>query len=48
MTHEMKRQEIQQALDYLMAEGFVVKIDDKYRLKTEIENQKELEVLLEN
>jgi hypothetical protein len=34
---------IQKHLDYLLEEGVVVKIDDKYRLKTDKEIQNEIQ-----
>lgn len=37
---------IKQTLDYMIAEGMVVKIGNEYRLKTKKELQKELHKLL--
>lgn len=39
---KQQRQEVKKALDYLIAEGFVVKVGNKYRLKTEEEISKEI------
>jgi hypothetical protein len=39
---KQQRKEVEKALEYLIAEGFVVKIGDEYRLKTEEELTKEL------
>lgn len=48
MTKQQKKKAVEQALEYLIAEGFVVKEGDKYRHKTDKEIKKEMEVLLEN
>ena len=45
MTNEEKREQIQQALDYMIAEGMVKKIGNGYRLKTERELEEEMNVL---
>jgi hypothetical protein len=42
---ELKKQ-IKQALKYLIAEGLVVKVGKKYRMKTPKEQEKELKKLL--
>jgi hypothetical protein len=39
---------VEQALEYLITEGFVVKEGDAYRYKTKKEQQMEMEALLEN
>ncbi len=39
---KQQRQKVKQALEYLIAEGFVVKVGNKYRLKTEEEIAKEI------
>jgi hypothetical protein len=38
-----KEKIIQKEMDYLLAEGVVVKMGDKYRMKTEKEIQQEIE-----
>jgi hypothetical protein len=38
-----KEKIIQKELDYLLAEGVVVKVGDKYRMKTKKEIQQEIE-----
>jgi hypothetical protein len=48
MTKQQKHKAIEQALEYLIAEGFVVKEGDQYRYKTDKEMKKEMEALLEN
>lgn len=48
MTKQQKREAVEQALKYLVAEGFVVKEGDQYRYKTNKEIKKEMEALLEN
>jgi DNA-binding FadR family transcriptional regulator len=45
MTNEEKREQIQQALDYMIAEGMVKKVGNGYRLKTERELEEEMNVL---
>ena len=41
---KQQRQEVEKALEYLIAEGFVVKIGNEYRLKTQEELNEELSV----
>jgi hypothetical protein len=48
MNIKQKKEAIVQVLDYLIAEGFVVKEGDKYRYKTNKELKKEMEALLED
>jgi hypothetical protein len=48
MNIKQKKEEIVQVLDYLIAEGFVVKEGNKYRYKTDKELKNEMEALLEN
>lgn len=43
LSDEDKQKVIQHELDYLLAEGVVVKMGDKYRLKTEQEIKQEIE-----
>jgi len=45
MTEKQKRKQVQQALDYMIAEGMVVKVKGGYRLKTEKELEQEMEAL---
>lgn len=42
MTKKQKVKAVEKALQYLIAEGFVVKVGNEYRLKTEEELQKEI------
>ena len=47
MTNKQKHQAVEKALQYLIEEGMVIKQNDgKYRLKTELELKKEMEVIL--
>lgn len=48
MTDKEKKKQIQQTLDYLIAEGMVVKVKGGYRLKTEQELEKEMEALYQD
>lgn len=43
MTHKQKVKEVEKALQYLIDEGFVIKVGDEYRLKNENELNNELE-----
>jgi hypothetical protein len=43
MTHKQKVKQVEKALQYLIDEGFVVKVGDEYRLKEDCEINKELE-----
>jgi hypothetical protein len=43
MTYKQKKKEVEKALQYLIDEGFVVKIGNEYRLKEDSEINKELE-----
>jgi len=45
MTEQEKREQVQQTLDYMIAEGMVVKVRGGYRLKTEQELEEEMEAL---
>ena len=45
MTEKQKREQVQQTLDYMIAEGMVVKVKGGYRLKTERELEQEMEAL---
>lgn len=45
MTDKEKREQVQQALDYMIAEGMVKKVRGGYRLKTERELEEELALL---
>ena len=45
MTDQEKREQVQQTLDYLIAEGMVVKVKGGYRMKTERELEEEMETL---
>jgi triphosphoribosyl-dephospho-CoA synthetase len=42
-NQEDLEKEVQKCLDYMMSEGFVVKIGSKYRIKTQQEIQQEVE-----
>jgi len=42
MTDKEKREQVQQTLDYMIAEGIVVKVKGGYRLKTERELEEEM------
>lgn len=46
MTDEEKRKEIQQTLDYMIAEGMVKQVSGGYRLKSEQELEEEMEALI--
>lgn len=48
MTDQEKREQIQQTLDYMIAEGMVVKVKGGYRLKTEQELEEEMDALYQN
>lgn len=48
MTDKEKKEQIQQTLDYLIAEGMVVKVRGGYRLKTEQELEEEMEALYQD
>lgn len=43
MTHKQKIEEIKTTMQYLINEGFVKQIGDKFRLKTEKELKNEVE-----
>jgi hypothetical protein len=45
MTDQEKREQVQQTLDYMIAEGMVVKVKGGYRMKTERELEEEMETL---
>jgi len=45
MTEKQKREQVQQTLDYMIAEGMVVKVKGGYRLKTERELEEEMALL---
>ena len=45
MTEKQKREQVQQTLDYMIAEGMVVKVKGGYRLKTEQELEEEMALL---
>lgn len=45
MTDKEKREQVQQTLDYMIAEGMVKKVGNKYRLKTERELEEEMALL---
>ena len=47
MTDKQKREQIQQTLDYMIAEGMVLKVKGGYRLKTERELEEEMAMLNE-
>ena len=42
MTEKEKREQVQQTLNYMIAEGMVVKVKGGYRLKTERELEEEM------
>lgn len=42
MTDNEKREQVQQTLDYMIAEGIVKKVGNGYRLKTERELEQEM------
>jgi len=42
MTDKEKREQVQQTLDYMIAEGMVKKVGNGYRLKTERELEQEM------
>lgn len=46
MTEQEKREQVQQTLDYLIAEGMVVKVRGGYRLKTEQELEEEMNAVI--
>ena len=46
MTDDEKREEIQQTLNYMIAEGMVKQVPGGYRLKTEQELEEEMEQLI--
>jgi hypothetical protein len=43
MTNKQKKKELKKALQYLIDEGFVEQIGDKYRLKTDKELKREIQ-----
>lgn len=45
MTERQKREQVQQTLDYMIAEGMVVRVKGGYRLKTEKELEQEMDTL---
>jgi|LakMenEpi03Aug12_release.lakeMendotaPanAssembly.Ray.scaffolds.fasta_scaffold3943887_1 hypothetical protein len=45
MTEKEKHEQVQQTLEYLVAEGMVKKVPGGYRLKTERELEQEMELL---
>ena len=45
MTDNEKREQVQQTLDYMIAEGMVKKVGNGYRLKTERELEQEMALL---
>jgi len=45
MTEQEKREQVQQTLDYLVAEGMAVKVRGGYRMKTERELEQEMEAI---
>ena len=45
MTEKEKREQVQQTLDYMIAEGMVKKVKGGYRLKTERELEEEMNAL---
>ena len=45
MTDKEKREQVQQELNYMIAEGMVVKVRGGYRLKTEKELEEEMDAL---
>ena len=46
MTEDEKREEIQQTLKYMIAEGMVKRVSGGYRLKTELELEQEMEQMI--
>ena len=42
MTDNEKREQVQQTLDYMIAEGMVKKVGNGYRLKTDREVEQEM------
>lgn len=46
MTDKEKREQVQQTLDYMIAEGMVVKVKGGYRLKTERELEEEMDAIV--
>lgn len=46
MTEEEKSKEVQQTLDYMIAEGMVKQVPGGYRLKTERELEEEMDALI--
>lgn len=48
LSSEEREEMIQSHLNYLLEEGVVKKIGDKYRLKTDQEIQKELQDILQS
>jgi hypothetical protein len=46
MTEDEKREEIQQTLKYMIAEGMVKRVSGGYRLKTELELEQEMEQMV--
>lgn len=48
LTKKEQEEYVQQKLDYLIAEGMVVKVGNKYRKKTKKEQQQELKKLLQD
>lgn len=48
MTDKQKKEQIQQTLDYLIAEGMVVKVKGGYRLKSEQELEQEMDALYQD
>jgi len=46
MNEQEQREMVQQTLNYMVAEGMVVKVPGGYRLKTEKELEKEMESIL--
>lgn len=45
MTEKEKREQVQQTLDYMVAEGMAVKVKGGYRLKTERELEEEMDAM---
>lgn len=48
LTPKQKEKIIQDHLNYLLEEGVVVKMGDKYRLKTKKEIEKELQIIIKS
>lgn len=48
MSHQEQYKAVQDALQYMIEEGMVKKIGNKYRLKTEVELEQEMLDLLED